>query len=86
MIIYHTILAKTLAGTIVEIIVLLLGAGLIGYFTSYLYYRGIYRKKIYKLEGDLEDLRIKNDKLSDQIAKLEKELEEKEKEKKEKQK
>ena len=86
MITYNTILAQTLAGTIVEIIVLLLVAGLIGYFTSYLYYRGIYRKKIHKLEGDLKDLQIDNDKLSDQIAKLEKELEEKEKEMKEKEK
>jgi len=86
MITFNTILAQTLAGTIVEIIVLLLGAGLIGYLTSYLYYRGIYRKKIYKLEGDLKDLQIENDKLSEHIARLEKELEETEKEKKEKEK
>ncbi len=83
---FNTIMAQTLAGTILEIIVLLLVAGLIGYFTSYFYYRGIYRKKIYKLEGDLKDLQIKNDMLSDQVAKLEKELEEKEKEKKGKEK
>jgi hypothetical protein len=76
---FNTILAQTLAGTIIEIIVLLLVAGLIGYFTSYLYYRGIYRKKIYKLEGDLKDLQVKNGRLLDQIDQLEKELEEKEK-------
>lgn len=84
MITFNTLLAQTLAGTIFEIILLLLVAGLIGYFTSYFYYRGIYRKKIYRLEGDLRDLQLTNDKLSDQIAELEKELEEKEKVKKEK--
>jgi len=79
MITFNTILAQTLAGTIIEIIVLLLVAGLIGYFTSYFYYRSIYRKKIHKLEGDLKDLQIKNDGLLDQIDKLNKELAEKEK-------
>jgi len=79
MITFNTILAQTLAGTIIEIIVLLLVAGSIGYFTSYFYYRSIYRKKIHKLEGDLKDLQIKNDGLLDQIDKLNKELAEKEK-------
>ena len=79
MITFNTILAQTLAGTIIEIIVLLLIAGLIGYFTSYFYYRSIYRKKIHKLDSDIKDLHIKNDRLLDQIVKLEKELEEKEK-------
>lgn len=71
-----TVLAQTLAGTIVEIVVLLLVAGLIGYLTSYYYYRGIYRKKIYKLESDLKDEQIKNIDLQDQIDRLQKELEE----------
>ena len=79
MTIFNTILAQTQAGTVFEIIVLLLVAGMIGYFTSYFYYRGIYRKKLYKLESDLKDLQRKNDGLQDQIIKLEKELEEKEK-------
>ena len=79
MAIFNTILAQTLAGTVIEIIVLLLVAGMIGYFTSYFYYRGIYRKKIHKLDSDLKDLQIKNDGLLDQIIKLEKELEKKKK-------
>ena len=79
MITFNTILAQTLAGTIFEIIVLLLVAGLIGYLTSYFYYRSIYRKKIHKLDSDIKDLHIKNDRQLDQIVKLEKELEEKEK-------
>ena len=78
MITFNTILAKTLAGTIIEIIVLLLVAGVIGFFTSYYYYRGIYRRKINKLEGDLKDLQIKNTDLREQIDTLKKELEEKE--------
>ena len=81
MITFNIILAQTLAGTVIEIIVLLLVAGIIAYFTSFFYYRSIYRKKISKLESDLKDLQIKNDDLLDQIVKLEKELEEKEKEK-----
>ena len=76
---FNTILAQTLPGTVLEIIVLLLVAGTIGYFTSYFYYRSIYRKKIHKLDNDLKDLQIKNDGLLDQIIKLKKELEEKEK-------
>ena len=79
MITFNTILAQTLAGTVIEIIVLLLVAGMIGYFTSFFYYRSIYRKKIHKLESDLKDLQIKNDGLLDRVVKLEKELEEKEK-------
>jgi hypothetical protein len=79
MITFNIILAQTLAGTVIEIIVLLLVAGMIGYFTSFFYYRSIYRKKIHKLESDLKDLQIRNDSLLDQIVKLEKALEEKEK-------
>lgn len=77
MITFNTILALTLAGTIIEIILLLLVAGLIGFFTSYYYYRGIYRKKIYKLESDIKDLQLKNNHLQEQIDTLNKELEEK---------
>ena len=75
----NTILAQTMAGTVIEIIVLLLVAGMIGYLTSFFYYRSIYRKKIDKLESELKDLQIKNDGLLDQIIKLKKELEEKKK-------
>ena len=82
MITFNTILAQTLAGTVIEIIVLLLVAGMIAYFTSYYYYRSIYRKKIHKLESDLKDLQMRNDGLLDQIVKLEKELEEKDKKEK----
>ena len=45
-----TILAQTKTGTAIEIIVLLLIAGLIAYLTSYLYYKSVYAKKIAALE------------------------------------
>lgn len=81
MITFNTILAQTLAGTIIEIIVLLLVAGLIGFFTAYFYYRRIYRAKIYKLESDLKDAQIRNSKLQEQIDQLQSELEESKKKK-----
>ncbi len=79
MAIYNTILAQTMTGTVLVIIVLLLVAGLIGYLTSYYYYRGIYGKKIHILESDLKDLHAKNEDLQDQVIGLNKKLEEKEK-------
>ena len=79
MITFNTILAQTLAGTVIEIIVLLLVAGMIGYLTSFFYYRSIYQKKIDILKSELKDLQIKNDGLLDQIIQLKKEVEEKEK-------
>ncbi len=48
-----------------------------GYFTSYLYYRSINRKKIQKLDSDLKDLQIRSDGMQDKIIKLKIELEEK---------
>ena len=76
MITFNTILAQTLAGTVIEIIVLLLVAGMIGYLTSFFYYRSIYQKKIDKLKSEMKDLQIKNDGLLDQIDQLNKEVEE----------
>jgi len=71
---FNTILAQTLAGTVIEIIVLLLVAGMIGYLTSFFYYRSIYQKKIDKLKSEMKDLQIKNDGLLDQIDQLNKEV------------
>lgn len=66
MITFNIILGQTQAGTILEISLSLLIAGLIGYFISYFYYRKIYRRKIEKLKGDLKDLEIKMEDLKDQ--------------------
>lgn len=82
--IFPTILAKTTTGGTIEIIVLLLVAGIIAWFTAYFYYRSVYMKRINKLEIENEGLMRKadgleaaNNELNDRIRKLEKELGEK---------
>lgn len=79
---FPTILAKTTTGGTIEIIVLLLVAGIIAWFTAYFYYRSVYMKQIKKLEVENEGLVRKadglqaaNDELNERITKLEKDLE-----------
>lgn len=79
-----TILAKTTTGGTIEIIVLLLVAGIIAWFTAYFYYRSVYMKRIKKLKTENEGLIRKadglqaaNDELNDKLKQLEKALEEK---------
>lgn len=79
-----TILARTTTGGTIEIIVLLLVAGIIAWFTAYFYYRSVYMKRINKLETENEGLMRKadglqaaNDELNDKVKQLEKALEEK---------
>lgn len=81
-----TILAKTTSGGTIEIIVLLLVAAIIAWFTAYFYYKSVYMKQIKKLEVENEGLVRKangleaaNDVLNDRVSELEKELEEKKK-------
>lgn len=83
---FPTILARTTAGGTIEIIVLLLVAGIIAWFTAYFYYRSVYMKQIKKLEVENEGLVRKadglqaaNHELNDRVTQLEKELEEKKK-------
>ena len=49
-----TILAQTKTGTVIEIIVLLLVAGVIAYLTAFVYYKSVYTKKINALESEKE--------------------------------
>ena len=49
-------LAQTKSAAIIEIILLLLVAGIIGYVTAWLYYRSVYTKIINKLESEKEEL------------------------------
>ena len=79
--IFPTVLAKTTTGGTIEIIVLLLVAGIIAWFTAYFYYRSVYMKRIKKLETENEGLERKadglqsaNNELNDRISQLEKEL------------
>ncbi len=74
-----SILAKSTTQAVIEIIILILVTGIIGYFTSYFYYRSIYRKRIEKLEAEKEGLQRKvdglqaaNDELNKKVAELEK--------------
>lgn len=81
-----SILAQTSTGAIIQIIILLLVAGLIAYLTAYFYYKPIYLRKIEALEDEKKDLQrqvsgLQND-LSDlvkEVAELKKKLEPKKK-------
>ncbi|MDF1573354.1 MAG: hypothetical protein P1P82_17225 [Bacteroidales bacterium] len=82
--IFPTILAKTTTGGTIEIIVLLLVAGIIAWFAAYFYYRSVYMKRINTLETENEGLVRKadglqaaNNELNDRIRQLEQELGEK---------
>jgi uncharacterized membrane protein (DUF106 family) len=66
-------LANMKVTAIVEVIVMLLIAGMIGYLTSYLYYKGIYLRKINKLKSEKEEL-------NKRISALEQTLKDKEQE------
>jgi peptidoglycan hydrolase CwlO-like protein len=71
-------LAQTKTVAIIEIILLLLGAAIIGYITAWLYYRSVCRKKIKILESEKEELNKQIAKLNDDNITLKKNLSEKE--------
>jgi len=50
------ILTQSRSAALLEILLLLIVAGLIGYITSYLYYKSIYTKQITKIESEKSDL------------------------------
>ena len=63
------LLAQTKSAAIIEIILLLLVAVIIGYITSWLYYKSVYTKKIEIIESEMEGLKkqiadLEEDKLS----------------------
>lgn len=81
-----SILAKTQTGAILEIVLMLLIAGIIAFITSYLFYKPIYQKKINALEDEKKELNQHINSLKSEITLIEeelsglkKELEEKEK-------
>ena len=74
------ILAQTQTGAMIEILILLLIAGAIAYFTAYYYYKPIYTRKITALENEKLDLEKLNIGLRSEIEKLDDKLKEKEKE------
>jgi Tfp pilus assembly protein PilO len=75
----YIILAKTTAGAIAEIIILLLIAGAIAYLTAYFYHKAVYMKKINALEEEKSALQRKVgdqertiSELNNKVAELEK--------------
>jgi uncharacterized membrane protein YraQ (UPF0718 family) len=63
---------------ILEILLLLIVAGFIGYLTAYFYYKSVYTKKINILEGEKNELKKHIETLFSEKAKLEQSLKEKE--------
>jgi peptidoglycan hydrolase CwlO-like protein len=72
------LLAQTKTTAIIEIILLLLVAGVIGYITAWLYYRSVYTKKINKLETEKEELNKQIARLNNENSDLKKTLNKKE--------
>ena len=88
------LLAQSVTGSIIEIVLLLLVAGLIGYFTVWFYAKSVYTPiikgleeektalngQILGLKDDIGNLNGKVDKLNEKIGMLEEEIAEKDKE------
>ena len=81
------LLAQSVTGSVIEIVLLLLVAGLIGYFTAWFYAKSVYTPIIKGLEEEKTELNrqilgLKDDisKLNEKIGKLEEEIAEKDKE------
>jgi len=63
-------LTQSVTGAVIEIILLLLGAALIGFFTAWYYQKSYYTPIIKKLEAEKEDLNKKIDGLNNDISGL----------------
>ncbi len=74
------LLIQSRIGATIEIIALLLGAGIIGYVTAWLYYKSIYVRRIKVIESEKDELNIEIAKLYDAKSKLNISLDEKDKE------
>jgi cell division protein FtsB len=64
------ILAQSITGPVIEIVLLLLVAGLIGYFTAWFYAKSVYTPVIKRLEEEKKDLNRQISGLKDDINKL----------------
>lgn len=73
-------LALTKTAAIILMILLLLGAAIIGYITAWLYYRSVYTKIIKGLESEKAELNKQIVKLNEDNSNLKKSLSEKEEE------
>jgi peptidoglycan hydrolase CwlO-like protein len=64
------LLAQSATGAVITIIVLVLVAALIGYFTAWFYAKSIYTPVIKGLETDKENLNRQVEELTDDVRKL----------------
>lgn len=64
------LLTQSVTGAVIEIILLLLAAGLIGFFTAWYYQKSYFTPIIKKLESEKEELNRKIDGLNNDIAGL----------------
>ncbi len=74
------ILAVTKTAAAIYFAFCIIVAAVIGYLTSYFYYKSIYMKKIHALEADLDERKKENMKLNERITALEIKLNKKEEE------
>ena len=68
------LLVQTRTTAALTIIIMLLGAGLIGYLTTYFYYKSVYTRKINALEKEIGDLNSRIIRLNSDKGDLEKRL------------
>ena len=74
------LMVQTKSEAAIEILALLLVAGIIGYVTAWLYYRSIYRKNLKAVESDKHELNNRIVNLDEEIFNLKQKLSEKEEE------
>ena len=74
------ILAQTKTAESIELIIFLVVAFIIGYCTSYFYYKSVYMKKIHALEDEIKGLKEDVKKSENKVSELEKSLSMKEEE------
>lgn len=68
-------LTQSVAPAVIEIILLLLGAALIGFLTAWFYQKSYFTPIIKKLEDEKEQLNRKIDSLNDEITSLKNKIE-----------
>jgi uncharacterized protein YlxW (UPF0749 family) len=68
------ILAQSTTGPIIEIILLLIGAALIGFLTAWFYQKSVYTPIIKRLESEKEELNQKIDGLNIEISGLKRKI------------
>ena len=71
------ILAQTKGGAILEIILLLIVAAIIGYITAWLFYKSVYEKRLKEIESDKHQLNNRIINLNGEVVNLQKNLDDK---------